>query len=194
MTVAKDAKACDGCGTRNRVLTQIESGQSICRQCLRVLRPPGPSREQLIKADHLGLLAPPDGLTRDDFATLLARFDYVKRYTYDLWEELAGLRPYDSGVPKLTMWRIIHEIAIESPKKADRIIDIQKDRERKTDEAIDAVMKHFRTLPAGVLGVSPVYRAFKAQIPRDDLYDFVSAALRANCGDYIGRSRAPRKW
>ena len=40
----KEKGRCDACGKNLRVLTAIESGQRVCRTCLRELRPPKPKR------------------------------------------------------------------------------------------------------------------------------------------------------
>jgi hypothetical protein len=38
--MAKRVGDCDCCGAPKRVVTQIESGQFLCRECLAELRPP----------------------------------------------------------------------------------------------------------------------------------------------------------
>ena len=61
VTQGKDKGRCEVCGKDPRVLTAIDSGQWVCRTCLRELRPSEPKTKQPRAIRDRARKSPPKG-------------------------------------------------------------------------------------------------------------------------------------
>lgn len=82
MATKQEKGKCDACGKSPRVLTEIESGQRVCRTCLRELRPPRP--EHLAREKDITYLRQQgfnvgDDLTKNE-ADRLFDLNFVRTY------------------------------------------------------------------------------------------------------------------
>ena len=69
MATKQEKGKCDACGKSPRVLTKIESGQRVCRTCLREIRPPRPNTwatEKTIARLRDAGLDVPDDLSKEE--------------------------------------------------------------------------------------------------------------------------------
>jgi ribosomal protein L37AE/L43A len=193
---------CEGCGKRPRVLRRIDSGQWLCQKCLREIRPPRPKHlataKQLAYARALGFDVS-DNATKEEVGELLGFHELVKYYVYDVWEELAGERPKNSGIPQTALTELVTGL-VKDRSLACRISRVQAERDEKAYERTDALRDAaYRKLEEEYGGVdserfqdklddalAPIsLKANKPQAPRNADFKYVAKLLEAKFGSYM---------
>jgi hypothetical protein len=198
---------CDSCGKQPRVLTRIESGQQICRTCLRRLRQPkerdpnAPASDELIyEAYRLGVHTPADAthgqvlrmvrlarrslpvteeFLNSDFERLVRFQDDVISYVADAWEQITGNHPARPEVPGSEQQTFAAFLILRHRPMAVAMqrVEMQRQRYRRELEA-----EHAETAPPG----TPFdWEAVKPPIAEDETYARLAPMLRAQWREFL---------
>ena len=203
----KTRGTCDGCGKYPRLLTHIESGQRVCRSCLRRIRAPRPpassalaTDQQFSEARALGVVLPPDVSRRDaetrlrfarrrfeitdellseDHDRLFRLQDDVLGYVADTWQQFAGEPLRESQVPWWDQQEFAASIVTKHRPVAIAIQRVQRQRERRRND----IEAEFATTHPG--GHNVPWDAFQQRVAEDSTYHDVVRLLQRRWRTYL---------
>lgn len=205
-TFRRDRGRCDSCGKQPRVVTRIESGQQLCRTCLRRLRTPKernpdapPSDELICEAYRLGVNFPAgathgqvlrmvrlarrwlpvtEEFLNADFDRLVRFQDDVISYVADAWEQITGVRPAQPEIPGPEQQRFAAWLILTHRPMALAMqrVEMQRQRFRRELEA-----EHAATAP----GTPFDWDAVKPPIAEDETYACLVPILRSEWSEYL---------
>jgi hypothetical protein len=198
---------CDSCGKQPRVLVRIESGQRICRTCLRRLRvpkerdPKAPASDELLcEAYRLGVHTPADAtygqvlrmvrlarrclpvteeFVNADFDRLVRFQDDLISYVADAWEQITRVRPAQPEVPGPEQQTFAALLILKYRPMAQAMQRVEMQRQRLRRELED---EHAAMAPPG----TPFdWDAVKPPIAEDETYARLAPLLREQWKEYL---------
>jgi hypothetical protein len=136
-------RECDGCGRRGSSIQAIDSGQRLCGECRGqiVARPRHlATQRQLEFARALGFAVSAD-TSRMQLETMLVLHRDVRFFVFDVWKEMTGERPRESGISVMEIMQFVTWLVASRKRLAMQVSRIERVRERQAKAERDRLVR-----------------------------------------------------